>query len=527
MLHRRIGEVMEARDGARPDEPARHFASAGPRESVRAVAYAERAAEEATRRLAYDEAVLFMRQALALAPSTPAELARLQYGLAMAEAAASHWEFARASFARSADMARTAGDAGLFAAAALGHSGGTWEQFGREDPESAELLGEALSRLADADAPLRVKVLARLAINLYYSDASEEEVIGPAFSALAMARRLGDPEPLLAALTAALYARWGPGLAHERLGLADELMAVVDEDADPVAAAEAHVWRALALLELCRLDEADVHLARHAELAERTHSPHLLVHADGLRAMRALLEGDYEGGEAAAASVRARVEHEQAQGRTPAPSHLGFASTPMVTVLDERGELGTVIPMLEEMAKTHGRLASWRAVWAWANVQGGDRSAARAEIAALSADECAVFRRDATFLESLTPLVAAVDELRDGALAAPLEPVLAPYENSWVVVGIGATTQGPVAYSLGLTQLHQGRAEEAIASFEKAIALSMAMRARPYVARSQFGIAQALRLRGEDARAAELEAQALATARELGMLRLQRELTRR
>ena len=51
------------------------------------------------------------------------------------------------------------------------------------------------------------------------------------------------------------------------------------------------------------------------------------------------------------------------------------------------------------------------------------------------------------------------------------------------------------------------------------------MRARPYEARSQAGLAAALRRgAGDDARAAELEAQAAATARELGMVRLQREL---
>jgi hypothetical protein len=53
------------------------------------------------------------------------------------------------------------------------------------------------------------------------------------------------------------------------------------------------------------------------------------------------------------------------------------------------------------------------------------------------------------------------------------------------------------------------------------------MRARPYVARSQAGLAGALRLRGapgDTGRAVELEAQARRAARELGMLRLEREL---
>ena len=74
-------------------------------------------------------------------------------------------------------------------------------------------------------------------------------------------------------------------------------------------------------------------------------------------------------------------------------------------------------------------------------------------------------------------------------------------------------------------QLLQDRPAEAAASFERAIERSRAMRARPYEARSQAGLAAALRrAAARTARAAELEAQAAATARELGMARLQREL---
>ena len=48
--------------------------------------------------------------------------------------------------------------------------------------------------------------------------------------------------------------------------------------------------------------------------------------------------------------------------------------------------------------------------------------------------------------------------------------------------------------------------------------------ARPYEARSQAGLAAALRARGENERAAAVEAAAAATASELGMTRLEHEL---
>ena len=71
--------------------------------------------------------------------------------------------------------------------------------------------------------------------------------------------------------------------------------------------------------------------------------------------------------------------------------------------------------------------------------------------------------------------------------------------------------------------VHEVRADVADLRL-RALERSRAMRARPYVARAQAGLAAALRRLGEAARANVLAGEAAATARELGMLRLQREL---
>lgn len=68
-LHRRIGEEIEQRHRDRLDpylvDLVRHFAAAGPEEVDRAVAYGLQAAEQATARLAYKEAVDLIGAALA------------------------------------------------------------------------------------------------------------------------------------------------------------------------------------------------------------------------------------------------------------------------------------------------------------------------------------------------------------------------------------------------------------------------------------------------------------------------------
>ena len=119
-----------------------------------------------------------------------------------------------------------------------------------------------------------------------------------------------------------------------------------------------------------------------------------------------------------------------------------------------------------------------------------------------------------------------VAELGDAELAAAGRAAAgAATRTSGWCSGPAACTLGPVAYSVGAMRLLQDRPAEAAASFERAIERSRAMRARPV----RGALAGRARRRaaprcGEDARAAELEAQAAATARELGMMRLQREL---
>jgi DNA-binding SARP family transcriptional activator len=534
--HLRIAEAIEHLHAGRPEpwlgELARHFGAAGPQAADRAVAYAERAAAQAAHGLAYDEAARLLADAVLLrrrdGHAEPAALARLEAKLAAAQADAGQWEAARGSYERAAAAARTAGDADAFARAALGHAGGTWEQYGVQDTENVALLEEALRRLPAADSQMRARVLARIAVHRsFLAQVPEDEVRAVADEAVAMARRIGRGWPqdqtLAAALTGALHARWRPGRAAERLDLAAELIELTEEHGAITCAADAHVWRAGALLELCRLDEADVHLARHAELADAAQQPALLIHRDGMRSMRAALEGDYARGAQIASEMFERGDREQADGRGLTPIHAQLHGTNMLSLLNERGELGPHAPLFERLA---AQIAppGWLPALAWAHVQAGRPDAARALIAAMSADGFATTPRDSNFVARIAQVAHAVIELGDAELAARVEPLLAPLSEFWVVLGPSACTLGPVAYSVGALRLLLDRPQEAAASFELALERTREMRARPYEARSQAGLAAALRRTGDDARAAELAARAAATAVELGMVRLQREL---
>jgi hypothetical protein len=343
---------------------------------------------------------------------------------------------------------------------------------------------------------------------------------------VAIARRIGDDDALVAALAAAQYARWRPGRADDRMAVADELVERTSARGRLAAEAEARLWRAAALLERCRREEAEADIARFDQLAEQVPDQQLLILRDALRSMRGVLDGDYASGAAAADEVLAWQQRAEARGGTTLAVQIyGVA---MLTLLAERGGFGGLAPQLEELVREIGSLPGWRATLAWAHLQAGRAELARAELEALSTDGFAVFPRDANLLPSLAVVAHALAELGDaGGLAALAEPLLRPLAGDWVIFGICSGTLGPAAYSLAVLQLLQDRADDAIGSFELALERSSLMRARPYVARSRAGLAAALRRRGgagDAERAQQLAALAAADARELGMTRLEREL---
>ena len=282
---------------------------------------------------------------------------------------------------------------------------------------------------------MRAQVLARIAVHRsFLAQVPEAEVRAIADEAVAMARRVGRAQPLAAALTGALHARWRPGRAADRLELAAELIELTEAHDQITCAADAHVWRAGALLELGRLDEADAHLARHAELAEASQQPALLLHRDGMRAMRAALEGDYERGARIAREMFERGEREEADGRLLSPIHAQFHGAITLSLLNERGELGPHAPVFERLARQiappgGGRRSPGR------TCRPAGPEPARELIEEMSAAASRRRRATATSPRGSAQVAHVVAELGDAELAAPVEPLLAPFAEFWVVLG--------------------------------------------------------------------------------------------
>ena len=115
------------------------------------------------------------------------------------------------------------------------------------DAEAIARLEEALERVEDR--PLRSRVQARLAVELYYAPDRTRSDAHSA-DAVATARASGDTSALASALSARHVALWRPDRIEERLAVADEMIAAAREAGDRHAELQARNWRVADLFEL-------------------------------------------------------------------------------------------------------------------------------------------------------------------------------------------------------------------------------------------------------------------------------------
>ena len=521
-LHARIAGVLEHRSPADPDahlgELAYHFGEAaqGGADPAKAIGYAQQAAQHAMARLAFEEAVTLLQQALlALDLDPKGDLARrgeLLLSLGEAQRRAGEADAARETFAHAAAVGRRVGSSATLGRAALGFGG-----IGRErisaDYDWIALLEEALAAPGDEDSTLRVRLRACLAMALYWSD-SPERRDALSRDAVAMARRLGDPATLAFALDMRLKAIWGPGGIEERLASGTEIVSLARTSGDRRLELEGHRWRVVSLLELGDVPAVDREIAAVVRIAEDMREPLYRWQSVAWRSMRAALAGDFTTAESLAGEALAAGERVQSQISTPV--YLGQ----VFGVRLHQGRLGELTDVLRAMVDSGVTAPGYRSGLAQAAAQRGDLALARRELDFLAAGGFACLPHDSTRLMTLVTMAEVAASVGDAERAATLHDELLPYEHVNVVVGPALGCFGAVSRYLGLLALTCGRLDDAERHLTAALGLNTRMGARAWVAHTQADLAAMLVRRGapgDAARAAELRTAALQTAEELGM----------
>ncbi len=327
-LHGLVADALEALYAAEPGphlaELAHHLVEAAPgseKTAARAVQMATLAGRRSLEVLAWEDAAGLFERALAaldLAERPGSAQQRRELLLAVGEArmAASDVPAARTAYQQAGELARRTGSPEVLAQAGLGL--GLEITSGIVNPVQVGLLEEALATLDEADSPLRARVLAGLARALVSSPQVERR-LALSEDAVRMARRLGDPATLAAALFGRHLAIWGSEQAEvtgERLSLATEAVGLAEQIGDRAMALRGRGLRRIDLLELGDLAGYDADLAAAeraaAELGQLRYRWQLpLAHAT-----RALLAGRF-------AQAEELIERGLAAGRRPATRRWG------------------------------------------------------------------------------------------------------------------------------------------------------------------------------------------------------------
>src|SRR5881409_1593069 len=523
-LHGQIGEVLEEVHRADPTPHltalAHHFLEAAPaRGADKALVYSTRAGRHAAASLSYEAAAAHFQSALEVLglarPGDERERCELLLARGDVQWKSGDGRGARETFQQAAEIARRIGDAPLLARSALGFAGEgsrlLWVRSGVLDQARIELLEEALHRLGDGDPGLRARLLARLAINLYW-DPQPERVLALSEEALTLARQLGDPGQLAAALRARLIALWRPETAEERLAIADEIVTLGQRTGDRELSLLGHRFRIVGFLEFGDVVAADREIEAWAQIAGELRGPLYLTDLAMWRATRAIMDGRFADGE-----EQAKRAVELGQREHDAQPIMRYEIQTFVLHFHQ-GRLDQHLRRSQPRADVPAPMLQrcFRAFW-WSET--GRKAEARLELSAL-AKEGFPLPHDGAWVVSMGLLSAVAAELNDRASAEKLYDLLVPYAGRVGIAAAGLACSGSVSYHLGLLASTLGRVADAIRHYEDAATVHERMGARPFLAWTQLAHARLLLTRDAGARLREATAlltSALATARELGM----------
>ncbi|WP_255632338.1 AAA family ATPase [Amycolatopsis sp. TNS106] len=451
------------------------------------------AAEDASRRLAWEEAARHYQRALDTLPEGhPRQWMRIALDLGTAQYLSAELEGGRRTFESVIRRAGELDEHELLADAALTLLGLSHPT--RKDKIEVDLVTMAYLKLVgDAGEPGGL-------------DRAARELSAHATSA---ARAGHDDQALAKCLIARHDAILGPGTATERLAITEEVTVLARRTGDLALELQASQLRVGALLERgdprCREEHRGF-----VAMAERSGLAWFRFEAGWSQATFATLAGRFDDARAAIDAAMASSDQpyvnsirvsrhlrwalELAQGRFDEAERLladmGDDTHPYprlikATTAIQKGELDHALRYLEEFAAEgaqdhhHGWFAPL-----WIRFQ--------AQTAAASGD---------------------------AALCAAARDTLRPLLGQWAVTA-GATVDGPFSLWMAKLDASEHRWDDAVRGFTQARVAADRLHARPWSLEARLSLAGALRGRagpGDEATAAELVATATAEAAELGM----------
>jgi tetratricopeptide (TPR) repeat protein len=524
LLHRQIGETLERLYAADIEphlaEVAHHFYESADRDNAsKAMEYIERAARHASRAYAHEDAARLYRMALDVAETAarePGDVCTVFVELAREQGWAGQPQDALGTFFRAVEIARSAELSELFVEAAIGAVGARiWAGGDESDHELIyePLLREAVSRARGLSATVAIKARATHAWTLDAANRGDEASTSIR-QTIADARETGDPELLAFAIDSSGFALWRPDNLEERISLRREELSIVGQTADQLM--YAHIWLGLCLFEAFDIEDAYHHFSRAEALATKARIPSGLWYGKMLAATRATFSGEFDEAERLAAAAA------QFGASSVATSALHFAIQ-LFCLRWLQGRSEELVPVLRAMDVPARNAPAAASLLAVALIDARQTDEAHAAIASLVESRLRDIRYDQTWLATCVLLAETAAVLGSTGWITVLVDAVSPYSSRCAMLGNGAALFGSIARSVALLHAAQHGYQAAESHFEDALAMNTRMGARPWIARTQLDYARMLLQRdaaGDRDRARELLAAALATANEIGMVKV-------
>jgi DNA-binding SARP family transcriptional activator len=519
-IHKRVGEAIEAMQGRRRGrylpELAYHFTRgvADAEDAEEAIAYALRAAEQATTMLAHEEAAEHYARAIDVQGRFQPEAMqrRCELLLALGEARVRGGERAHASsaFREAAALAEQLGDGSALARAAVGASRRYVQPPGVVDTELIAMIERALE-LEPGRTLMRVRLLSCLCGAIYYSpDRNRMEALSQ--EAIEIAAELGDPEARAYACGARRRVLWDAPHLQQRIEASTEMLTQARQIGNLELELQAHAWLVVDLLERGDRDAVDAQMEAFASGADRLRQTLFEWTWTMWRAMLALLAGELERADRFASEALA------AGAPAEAVTASQYYAIQLMGIRREQGRMVELEQAARQLVAENPGRPAWRAALANLLCEDGRHEEARAEFERMAAGDFDDLPKDLDWMIAMTLLSEVCADLGDAERAALLYAKLEPYADVNVVIGLAAVCLGSAASFLGKLAATMGRAEQAAEHFERALVANAALRAPGCLARTQVDYARLLEaaLPG-DPRAGELLDAAEAAAARLGL----------
>jgi tetratricopeptide (TPR) repeat protein len=381
---------------------------------------------------------------------------------------------------------------------------------GNIDEELVALLEDALAGLPDEPSPIRARLLAALATELFWSPAHKQRQHRLAHDALIMARHTGDAE----ALQAVLLGGWL---------LIDGSEPFLETMTQYYAEAEAQDWddpvsrftlRRGQLAFAAAKGDREValdHLERNLELASALRQPRHIFWSRIDQAMMSAFVGELASSEQRTIEAMTYgLEH-----GIPEENVRGGVGGIFYMLRRAQGRIDELIPALQNLVETQPGAPVWRIALAVALSESDRIAEAREQGEYLAANGCANVPPDVEYPVTLCGLarLSRTVPLDDATMRHIYEHLL-PFAGTYNWSGTTVTDAND--HGLGVIAARLGDVEASDDHFAAAIDLGERSGALPYLASCHHEWARMLAERGASALATEHALRAVAISEEIG-----------